>query len=729
MSVKRFPALPIALLTLLTGCGQDNGRDTEAEDRIAAVDAAPAEPSPAVARIAADNGGERMVTYTEERAPCLDYTPLRQPLYGDLHVHTNFSFDAAANTIGATPEDAHRFAQGHPIDFWPLDENGKPAGKFAIDHPLDFLAVTDHGEFLGERALCRTPGSPRYDTEPCALYRSDERLGMTLLAQSITTENPERIGEICGDDGALCRAAAHDPWTHMREAAEAAYDRSEQCAFTSFVGYEYTGTPGVSNYHRNVVFRNANVPELPVSYIDAPVDSELWRQLDATCDAADGCGYLTIPHNSNLANGRMAPYRGISPTLENRRAYADVRLEREPIIEIFQHKGASECINGLGSVLGAPDELCDIEAVRVMGREETYAVVNPDDPSLPPEQHTMVTEDCADGVGTNGMVGAGCVDETDFVRSALLVGLREENETGANPVKLGIIASTDTHTATPGAVVEADYRGAVTGEATPAERLQPGLLTSGPEGNPGGLAGVWAVENSRDAIFEAMLRREVFGTSGPRIAPRFFGGWNYADDLCDNENMVAVGYADGVPMGGDLPPLGVAGEPGDDIVTAGGAAASESQDVGAAGADASGAALAADAAARAVSLAAQDIKPKFIAFAARDPADMAMPLEQLQLIKGWIDADGAMHSSVRTIVQAHGAAEGAGSLCAVVTDEDFDATQSAYYYLRALELPTHRWSSYDCERLGPEAPPICSDGSLPEMTVEMAWSSPIWYRP
>ncbi len=625
---------------------------------------------------------ERLVRYTEERAPCLHYSPLRQPLFGDVHVHTSYSFDAAANTIGATPEDAHRFAKGEPIAFWPLDESGNPVGELSIDRPLDFLAVTDHGEFLGERALCRTAGSARYDSPFCTAFREGERQGMTMLGQAIAAEAPVRIEAVCGADGALCPAAARQPWQRIIAAAETAYDRSEQCAFTSFVGYEYTGTPGLSNYHRNVLFRNANVPDLPVSYFDAPVDSHLWRELDAACRMADGCDYLTIPHNSNLANGRMAPYMGMEATLANRKEYASTRLKREPIIEIFQHKGSSECVNGLSTVIGAADELCDIEAIRVLGRFEPTNVELVDG-QLVPGGSLIETLECGEGeVGGQGMVGAGCIDETDFVRSGLLVGLREEQELGLNPVKLGVVAATDTHVATAGAVNERDYRGAVTGEASPLERLQRGLIPTGPKGNPGGLAGVWAVENSRDAIFEAMQRREVFGTSGPRIAPRFFGGWSYADDLCDSESLVQEGYAKGVPMGGDL-----------------------------------GSAPAAHA------------RPRFIAFAARDAAQRAAPLQRLQLIKGWIDGAGRMHSEVRDI-SGSGAAGGQDILCAVVRDETFDAGQSAYYYLRVAEVPTKRWSTYDCQRIDPtRRPPACDDGTLPQDTVEMAWTSPIWYRP
>ena len=668
--VRRLAVLWIAAF-VGNGCGDDGPKDAGLDGESPTKDA----PVTGSAEVS-----DRLVAYTEDRAPCRDYTPLRQPLFGDVHVHTSYSFDAAANSIGATPADAHRFARGEAIDFWPLDESGGPAGKFAIDRPLDFLAVTDHGEFLGERALCRISGSASYETPFCADYRADERQGMMMLGQVITTETPVRVGEVCGADGGVCLAAAKGPWKRLIEAAEAAYDRSEACSFTSFVGYEYTGTPGVSNYHRNVIFRNAVVPDLPVSYIDAPIDRSLWQQLDVACNGETGCDYLTIPHNTNLANGRMAPYVGLEPTVENRRAYAEVRLEREPIVEIFQHKGASECINGLTSVLSVPDELCDVEAVRVLGREEVFTSMAAVDGELVTTEQILETIECGDQVGENGMVGAGCVDETDFVRSALLVGLEEERAIGLNPIKLGIIASTDTHTATPGAVAEADFRGAVTGEATPEGRLERGLLTSGRDGNPGGLAGVWAVENSRDAIFEAMQRREVFGTSGPRITPRFFAGWNYAEDLCGSEALVDEGYAGGVPMGGDLE-----GRP------------------------------------------AEDAKPTFIAFAARDSAEDATPLRELQLVKGWIDGEGALRYAVRAIAGADG---GADTLCAVVEDDAFDAAESAYYYLRAVEAPTPRWSAYDCQRIEePARPPVCSDGSLPETTVEMAWTSPVWYRP
>jgi len=617
------------------------------------------------------------VVVTEEMGPadehCSNYVETGMPLFGDLHVHTSYSFDAAANSTGATPVDAQRFSQGEPIPFWPLDETGKPVGTKTIDRPLDFLAVTDHGEFLGERAICRTPGSPRYDSQYCQQYRANERQGMIMLGTVITTEDPHRIPAVCGDDGALCREYAKGPWEAIQEAANNA---NSPCEFTSFIAYEYTGTPGTSNYHRNVIFRGNSVPELPVSYIDAPIDSKLWAGLDAVCSSDDGCDYLTIPHNTNLANGRMAPYRKLDPTMENKRAYAETRLKREPVMEIFQHKGNSECVNGLSSVLGEPDELCNVEAVRHMGQEKTYTTRSLENGELVLGQATELTTECAPGQeGSNGMVGAGCIDPTDFQRSALLVGLEEEQVTGLNPIKLGIIASTDTHAATPGSVAEDSWGGAVTGEATPLERLQPGLLTSGIDGNPGGLAGVWAQENTRDAVFDALLRREVFGTSGPRITPRLFAGWEYPENVCDDPERTSVGYAQGVPMGGDLVP---------------------------------------PAAGRA---------PQLLAYAAKDPS--GEDLAALQIVKGWIDDEG-MHAEVVTVAESEA---GAPTLCALYTDAGFDPAQSAYYYLRVTQPETARWSTHDCARI-PEAdrPPVCSNGQYPERITEMAWTSPIWYR-
>ena len=663
--------LSALLLCGVAGCGSATEQAASTQQQSTAA---------AAVEVAAEAAGA-VDTETEPGAVpadgnCSNYSATGTALFGDLHVHTSYSFDAAANSTGATPADAHRYARGEAIPFFPIGDDGKPLGTAQIDRPLDFLAVTDHGEFLGERALCNTEGSPMHDTPFCVEVRSDQRRGMMMMAQVITTETPSRIAVLCGEEGKLCPEYAKGPWQDVQNAANEAND---PCEFTSFVAYEYTGTPGTSNYHRNVIFRNDVVPVLPVSYIDAPIDSKLWAGLEVACDEAAGCDYLTIPHNTNLANGRMAPYKQLENSLAAKRAYAEARLRREPIMEIFQHKGGSECINGLSSVFGAPDELCDIEAVRRMGENKTYVTRDLSSGTLQTGQASQITTECAAGTtGSSGMLGAGCVHPTDFQRSALVVGLQEEQEIGLNPIKLGIIASTDTHSANPGGVREDDWQGAVTGESNPAARLQPGLLTSGIDGNPGGLAGVWAKQNTRDDIFDAMLNREVFGTSGPRIAPRLFAGWELADTLCEASDRDAQGYAGGVPMGGDL-------------------------------------AVAANA----------DTKPRFLAHASKDAA--GGNLVALQLIKGWVSADGKLNTAVLPMVEAK---EGKAALCSVYTDESFDAAQSAYYYLRVLEAPSPRWHTYDCARIPEEnRPAVCTNGEYPDTIQEMAWSSPIWYRP
>ncbi|NND36987.1 MAG: DUF3604 domain-containing protein, partial [Gammaproteobacteria bacterium] len=563
-----------------------------------------------------------------------------------------------------------------------------------------FVSVTDHGEFLGERALCRTPGSPKYDTDFCANYRSSERQGMLLLGTIVNMEEPERFAALCGDDGELCREWSKGPWQEMIAAADNAYDRSATCEFTSFIGYEYTGTPGLSNIHRNVIFRNHVVPEIPVSYIEAPTDQQLWKELEESCPEADGCSWVTIPHNSNLANGRMfEPLggehdHGVENLDDHKRAHAEARLEHEPVIEIFQHKGNSECINGLAAIYGEPDELCDIEAVRRMGEARATTRIGIQDMQLQTEAVTVTTEECGDGTGADGMLGGGCVHETDFLRSHLLSGLDDERELGINSAKLGIIASTDTHSSTPGATDEQNWGGHVSREATPEERLQPGLLTSGVEGNPGGLAGVWAVENSRDAIFDALQRREVFGTSGPRIEPRFFASWNYPAGLCDAPDRLEQAYASGVPMGADL------GERPDRAA------------------------------------------PMFLASATADLVESA-PLQMLQVIKGWLDKDNRKNYKVFNVAGSadndagvdldtgERFGEGHDKLCTVFTDPEFDPQQPAFYYLRAVENPSARWSVHDCLRIEEaERPAVCdADSDIPKIIREMAWSSPIWYRP
>ena len=638
---------------------------------------------------------ESLVAYSQNREVCDDRTPLRKALFGDLHMHTTYSFDAFLYGVRTFPEDAYRYAKGEEIPFLPLDENGEMAGTARIDRPLDFVAVTDHAEFLGEWQLCNQEDSEGYATPFCEDYRANNPDLLPHMASIFNMTEPVRLEEICGADGSLCVDYLAAPWQDIIEAAEEANDSTSACSFTALIGYEYTGTPEMANYHRNVIFRNNNVPVQPVSYIDAPADYRLWRRLDEVCQNGSGCDYLTIPHNTNLSNGALlTPYRGMSDSLEEKLEYSRMRLASEPLVEIFQHKGGSECVNGLAGILGEPDELCNMEQLRPLGVDQNDLLSGTID--MRASETGAEPGDCGDQIGSGGMRNRGCVSKNDFYRTALLTGLEEEQATGMNPVKLGAIASTDTHMSTPGAASERLWQGHTGKEWDPASRVsEPPILPTNIYGNPGGLAGVWAVENSRDAIFDALQRREVFGTSGPRIRPRFFGAWDLDASACDMLDMVAHGYDNGVPMGGDLPAESGSGN-----------------------------------------------GPVFIAAAWRDPADDATPLQKIQVVKGWIDGDGQKHYRVFDVAGTSDSSagvdlatgerygEGHAQLCAVFQDPDFDAALPAYYYLRAVENPSPRWSLVACLGLQEDQrPSSCSDPVVDQVIQEQAWTSPIWYTP
>ncbi len=615
--------------------------------------------------------------YTEVRAACTQHDPLRRAFFGDLHIHTTLSFDAHAFDVKTTPAQAYGFAQGAAVSLPPLDVNGQGTQTLQLERPLDFAAVTDHSEFLGEVETCITPGSPTYDSSTCQIFRAGGNQGTTQIAFRSALVPPTRDATVCGADGTICRDAAGQVWTRIQDAAAAAYDRSDRCSFTSFVAYEYTASANVSTLHRNVVFRNDHVP-FPTTVFEQPTAHGLWTELKATClDAGIGCDVLAIPHNSNESNGKMflVEYPGAG-SRDEERAQAELRAALEPVAEIYQHKGSSECLNGLSGVVGAPDEQCDFE-----------------------RRWRPPVTDCGDGTGIGGTITSGCVSRRDFVRGALLEGLKEAERIGINPLRLGIVASTDTHNGTPGAVEERSFIGhRGEDDDTPAKRLGPGQFYLG--GNlfsGGGLVGVWAEENSRSSIFDALRRREVFGTSGPRIAVRFFGGWNLAPGLCADPNLVQTAYDAGVPMGGFLP------------------------------APPSGA-----------------VAPTFVVSALRDAGTLAHPgvaLQRIQIIKGWLD-QGEAHQQVfdvagdpnngATVDEATCTPQGTGAdtLCAVWTDAAFVAGQQAFYYVRVLENPTCRWSTYTCNALAPvDRPPACTDPAVPKTVQERAWTSPIWYQP
>ena len=619
------------------------------------------------------------LVYTEERAVCADRNPERNLYFGDLHVHTALSFDAWVIDTRATPADAYSFARGETLLLPPLDDSGEGTQPLALDRPLDFAAVTDHSEYLAEIDACTTEGSPAYDTPTCRSYRIADQNTIIQVGGRLTNPRPSRFADICAEID--CPARAGVVWERIQEQTEAAYDRSDRCAFTAFHAYEYSAATGISNLHRNVIFRNDRVPEFPTSYFDEPTPTGLWDRLEADClDAGDGCDVLAIPHNSNWANGNLfALDEFYAGSADEQRAAAERRAALEPLVEIFQHKGDSECVNGLPSTGAEEDPLCDFEKLR-SGR----------------------LEDCGDDTGTGAMAGLGCTSRLDFVRYVLQAGLAEEARLGVNPYRLGITAATDTHNGTPGAVSESGYLGHFgSDEATPETRLAPtGLTPGGFVFGPGGLMAVWAQENSRDALFDAMRRREVYGTSGPRMAVRFFGGWDYPTDLCDAADLVARGYADGVPMGGELPSVAAsAGEAGDDA------------------------------------------GPTFVASAMADVGGESTPLERIQIIKGWLGADGVLRERVFDVVgeplpdtaldlDTCEPPGGPASLCTVWRDPEFDPAERAFYYARVVEAPTCRWSHRLCLDLPAEGrPENCDDPDVPRSVRERAWTSPIWYRP
>jgi len=629
--------------------------------------------------------------YSEDREACSNREPLKQVLWGELHVHSSLSMDAYLWDVRNGPDETYRFAKGEKTYFPPLDDSGIPSRAAQLERPIDFAALTDHASFQGEVALCTRRGSAVYETRGCRIFRAEigvtdspygeigARMGALSLALDPRATNVGRSPELCGSDGAVCRNAMRDVWKEQQAAAERHYDRSAACRFTTFHAYEYTATPGLAKVHHNVIFRNAQVPDAPIPWIDEPDVYGLWKKLDDQCrNAGTACDVLTIPHNSNLSNGNMFAVTGKDLPMELQRKRALLRAEIETLGEITQIKGDSECRNDMYQVMGKPDEFCSYEEWR-----------KPD------------VEDCAEGTGFGALLDRGCVSRTDYLRYTLLEGFREQRRIGVNPYKLGFIGATDAHNANPGDVEEYSYQGwSGSEDASVEQRLDPGKspinASNSLAANPGGIAGIWAEENSRDSIFDAMQRKETFGTSGPRITARFFGGGDYPEDLCDSPDLVEQGYAGGVPMGGDL-----SAQP------------------------------------------TTDAAPHFVVSAIRDIGTPDHPggfLQRIQIVKGWLDDADRFHQEVFDIAGGANEAtvdpntcqpQGAGhdGLCAVWTDPEFDAANQAVYYVRVLENPSCRWNQRQCLSLQQdERPASCEDAEIPKTIQERLWTSPIWYE-
>ncbi len=597
----------------------------------------------------------------EPSSRCNDYNPLRTAFFGDTHVHTKYSLDASTQDTRTTPAQAYEFAKGQSIGLQPWSEDGRPARTLQLDRPLDFTALTDHAELFGEVTICNTPEMEGYGSWQCKLYRVWPQAAFFYF--NVTAmRNAQRLG-FCGDDGELCLQAAQGPWQDIQQAAA---DANDECNFTSFVAYEWTGVASnVGNLHRNVIFANEVVPELPTSFIDGSSEGELWDALDEQCIKSDtGCDAIAIPHNSNLSDGQMFTNLRKDDTLISAED-AEQRARIETLVEVMQHKGDSECYFGPGST---EDELCNFERL-------PYSTFH----------------------GKFMPFSAELADSKDgFLREVMRDGFREQKRIGTNPFKWGFIGSTDTHLGTPGAVSEADFPGH--GGAGGGGVGLPDDLEFG----PGGLAVFYAEENTREALFAAMKRREAYGTSGPRIGLRFFGGWEFEEGMCGQPGLVEQGYSQGVPMGSDLP-----------------AATSEA--------------------------------PKFVVQAMQDAGSKqypGTPLQRVQIIKGWVDENGESQEAIYEIAgnpnngasvdlstcQTSGA--GYSNLCAVWQDPDFDPKQSTFYYSRAVENPVCRWSQQFClandvncddpDRV-PEGLEACCSVEHQPVIQERAWSSPIWY--
>ncbi len=650
----------LALLAALLGCSDGGGDASNGGD----VGAAPWQRS-------------------EERADCAEFDLLRRPHFGDLHVHTSYSADASIFGTRSEPRDAYAFATGSAIALSDADE--LPTRSARIDRPLDFAAVTDHAEWLGEVRLCSDPQSPVYDIEECRLLRQSEdpsdRFSITVAwLFPAGVPNPPPSLPFCDREAQDCDLAAASVWGDIQLAAEEAYDRTAACRFTTFVGYENTASLLGRHRHRNVIFRNAVVPALPASQLETDAGGfpqGLWTAIEGEClDAGTGCDAVIIPHNSNLSGGEQ-----FFDPLDA--ADAQRRQDREPLVEMFQHKGSSECrfdrLAGAG--VGTEDELCAFE--QLLGAHEL-----PGTPPPPIDQYPR----------------------RNMVRNALADGLVFEETLGVNPFKMGFIGSSDTHDATPGNVDELEWEGAQGSDDATPERL----IGDNVRNNPGGLAVVWAEENSRDALFAALRRRETYATSGTRPTLRFFGG-ELTDLDCNDADFVRRAYRTGTPMGGEVG--------GDDGVA----------------------------------------RPRFAVLAFKDPGSDGAPgtdLQRVQIVKAWVDAQGRARERVFDVAGQPAdtavdprtcgpARPGLNSLCAIWEDAEFDPAARAFYYARLLESPTCRWSTVVCrsqgvdpfaedcrqqaEAAGAAYAACCdteSDDPFRERTVqERAWSSPIWYRP
>ena len=584
--------------------------------------------------------------------------------WGDTHLHTSYSTDSGmlGNTLG--PEEAYRFARG--------EEVRSAAGmRTRLIRPLDFLVVADHAENLGLAPMIAESNPELLKNEWGKKVHDLVKAGKSRDAFQMWIGDAVSKGKDPINNPKMSRTV----WEREIEFAE---KFNEPGRFTAFIGFEWTSiatqeTPG--NLHRVVIFKDGGDKAgqvLPFSAADSIDPEKLWEYM-AGYEEKTGGSVLAIAHNGNVSNGQMFPLVRLNGKPIDR-SYAETRSRWEPLYEVTQMKGDGEA----HPFLSPNDEFAD------------YGTWDKGDiAGLKPKKDEML--------------------QYEYARTALQIGMEQEQKLGINPYKFGMIGSTDAHTSLATTREENNWSKTPTMEPS-ADRWEhvviaslsgnEGLTTYSHETLSSGLAGVWARENTREALFEAMQKKETYATTGTRILVRFFGGWDYGKDEAFRQDAVAIGYRKGVPMGGDLPKKPT-----------------------------------------------EKKAPVFMVGALKDIS--SGNLDRVQIVKGWLDKEGKRQERIYDVVVSGGRKIGDDGRCktvvgntvniadasylnnigdaelrAVWTDPDFDPDQPAVYYARVLEIPTPTWQAYDCKFFGIKMPK-----EVPMVHQERAYTSPIWYTP
>ena len=588
-----------------------------------------------------------------------------QVLWGDTHVHTSMSMDAGAFGARLGPEDAYRFARGEEL----TASSGQPV---KLMRPLDFLVVADHSDnmgffprlFEGDPAFLADPTGRRwYDMIQEGGDKGTEVAVEVIIGFSQGTF-PSALWSSPGDP------AFRSAWDGAIEAAEKYNDPGK---FTAFIGWEWTSNTAGNNLHRVVIYRDGadrasqTEPYTTVAPIGSDNPRDLWKWMQGYEDKTGG-QVLAIAHNGNLSNGIMFPEIESFTGKKVDREYVETRNRREPLYEVTQIKGDGE----------------------------THPFLSPDDQFADYETWDQGNLDLS-VMKENDML------QYEYARSALELGLQLEKDLGTNPYQFGMIGSTDTHTALATAD-EDNFFGKHSGAEPNANRINHPMAKVGDVEYAGwsmaasGYAAVWATDNSRKSIYDAMMRKETYATTGPRMTVRFFGGWDFEAGDAHSRSPAIAGYSRGVPMGGVLRNAPKGGS------------------------------------------------PRFLVAALKDP--LSGNLDRIQVVKGWTDSRGSSHEKVYNVAwsdnrQADAVGNvppvgntvdianatwtntiGASELITVWKDPDFDPKQSAFYYARVIEIPTPRWTAYDAKFFGTK-----SKTDIPMTTQERAYTSPIWYTP